>query len=319
MKKILLVRLSSMGDIIHNLPAVTDLARALPDAQIDWVVEEGFQKIPRLHPAVRRVIPIALRRWRKTPLATLGSDELGQFASELRHERYDLVLDSQGLLKSAMVAKLAKGPIAGYDRNSIREPAASFFYDQRLAVSRTLHAIERNRELSAKALDYAASGPIDYGLRAPEAAPSWLPTTPHVTLLTATSRTNKEWPEADWLALGRRLAEQGLIAVLPWGNAAERARSERLAAAIPQAICPPRMTLTEAATLLGSSRIVVGVDTGLVHLAAALAKPVVAIFCASDPLKTGVRAESGAVNLGSEGAGPDLETVWQAVLSGMRT
>ena len=127
MQKILIIRMSSMGDVIHNLPAVTDLARVFPDAQIDWVVEEGFQDIPRLHPAVNRVIPIALRRWRKTPLASLRSHALTAFGIALRNEHYDLIIDSQGLIKSALVARLAHGPIAGFDRRSIREPAASFF------------------------------------------------------------------------------------------------------------------------------------------------------------------------------------------------
>ena len=165
---------SSMGDVIHNLPAVTDLARAFPDAAIDWVVEEGFQEIPRLHPAIRKVIPIALRRWRKAPLASLASADLHAFASKLRREHYDLVLDSQGLVKSALVARLAHGPVAGYDRSSAREPAASVFYSQRYRVSRDLHAIERNRWLSGLALGYAVQGLIDYGLPAPKAVPLWL-------------------------------------------------------------------------------------------------------------------------------------------------
>lgn len=318
MQKILLVRLSSMGDVIHNLPAVTDLARAFPDAAIDWVVEEGFQEIPRLHPAIRKVIPIALRRWRKAPLASLASADLHAFASELRREHYDLVLDSQGLVKSALVARLAHGPVAGYDRSSAREPAASVFYSQRYRVSRDLHAIERNRWLSGLALGYAVQGLIDYGLPAPKAVPLWLPQMPFVTLLTATSRSDKEWPEQNWFEIGRRFAAEGVCCVLPWGSEAERARSERLAAAIPHALCPPRMALSEAAALLAGSCIVIGVDTGLVHLAAAVATPVVAIFCASDPQKTGVRADTGAVNLGADGAPPDVEMVWQALLAGRR-
>lgn len=318
MQKILIVRMSSMGDVIHNLPAVTDLARACPGVQIDWVVEEGFQEIPRLHPAVHKVIPVALRRWRKTPLATLKSSDLTTFGIALRNERYDLVLDSQGLLKSALVARMARGPLAGFDRNSIREPAASFFYQQRYAVSRNQHVIDRNRQLSALALGYELAGPIDYGLRVPTLSLPWLPQGPFVTLLTATSRTDKEWAESSWLEIGRRFAAQGIACILPWGSIAERARSQRLAASIPQAICPPRLSLTEAAALLGGSRIVVGVDTGLAHLAAAVATPVVAIFCASDPQKTGVRSDTGAVNLGGHGLPPDVETVWQAILAGRR-
>lgn len=307
-----------MGDVIHNLPAVTDLARSFPLAKIDWVVDEGFQEIPRLHPAVSRVIPVALRRWKKSPLAALKGCDLSTFAAQLRAENYDLILDSQGLIKSALVARFAKGTVAGYDRASVRESAASFFYQHRYAVSTTQHAIDRNRQLSAQALGYAATDPMDYGVPAPQADLPWLPVAPFAALLTATSRTDKEWDEACWQEIGHRFAAQGVVSILPWGSAPERARSERLAALIPNAICPPRMSLTQAAALLAASRIVVGVDTGLAHLAAAVATPVVAIFCGSDPVKTGVRAESGAVNLGSNGAPPDVETVWQAVLAGRR-
>lgn len=318
MKKILLVRLSSMGDVIHNLPAVTDLARAFPDAEIDWVVEEGFQDLPRLHPSVHRVIPFALRRWRKALLSTVAGDEISEFMTALRATDYDLVLDSQGLSKSALVAKLARGPVAGYDRASAREPIASFFYSQKNRVERSLHAIERNRLLSARALGYEVAGAIDYGLPRPAVNLPWLAQGAYVVLLTATSRADKEWPEAHWIELGQRFAAQGLRCVLPWGGMAEKARSERLAAAIPQALCPPRMSLTEAAALLASAQIVVGVDTGLAHLAAAMATPVVAIFCASDPVKTGVLAGSYAVNLGAEGAPPALDAVWAAVEAGAR-
>jgi len=318
MKKILLVRLSSMGDVIHNLPAVTDLARAFPDAQIDWVVEEGFREIPALHPAVNRVIPFSLRRWRKKPLAALAGDEISSFARELRAEHYDLILDSQGLAKSALVAKLAHGPVAGYDKTSAREPLASCFYSQKSKVDRSLHAIERNRLLSAQTLGYELRGAIDYGLPKPAVDLSWLPAERYVVLLTATSRADKEWAEERWIELGRRLVAQGLRCVLPWGGAQEKARSERLVAAIDGAICPPRMSLTEAAALLAGAQIVVGVDTGLAHLAAAMATPVVAIFCASDPVKTGVLAGTYAVNLGADGAPPTVDAVWAAVIAGAR-
>ncbi|SMC26605.1 heptosyltransferase-1 [Andreprevotia lacus DSM 23236] len=307
-----------MGDVIHTLPAVSDLARARPGTTVDWVVEEGFAELPRLHPAVGEVLPIALRRWRKSPLNAHTRSEFADFRSRLQSSRYDLVLDIQGLLKSAVVGKLAHGPMAGYDRHSIREPLASLLYRQRHAVGRHLHAVERSRQLMAAAVGYAPGGPLDYGLRVPAFTPDWLPQQPYAVLLTATSRADKEWAEANWIALGQQLAERGIASVLPWGSAAERERAERLAAAIPAACAAPRLGLGDAAGLLAGSRIVVGVDTGLAHLAAAVAAPVVAIFCASDPIKTGVLADSYAVNLGQHGAAPDVATVWQAVTAGMR-
>lgn len=307
-----------MGDVIHNLPAVTDLARAVPDAEIHWVVEEGFQEIPRLHPAVKQVIPIALRRWRRHPVKGMLHKEPQRFRRALREMPYHLILDSQGLAKSALVARMARGPVVGYDRKSIREPVASLLYKTRYPVSRQLHAIERNRQLTGSALGYVPQGLPDYGLVPPNLVLPWAPTHRFATLLTATSRADKEWAESHWIAIGQQLAEQGIQVVLPWGGAAERARSERLARAIPDAVCPPRMSLTEAAALLAQSEVVVGVDTGLVHLAAAMASPVVAIFCQSDPEKTGVVAATPVINLGQKDRPPEVAQVWAAMMEVMR-
>ncbi|QLG88881.1 lipopolysaccharide heptosyltransferase I [Chitinibacter bivalviorum] len=317
-QKILIVRMSSMGDVIHQWPAITDLARVYPDAAIDWVVEEGFAELPRLHPAIRRVIPVALRRWRKSIWASPTHMQWQTFKTELRACRYDLVLDAQGLIKSAAIARLACGPVAGFDRKSIREPLASLSYCRKYRVSKSLHAIDRNRQLSAAALDYKLQGPIDYGLQVPELDLPWLPDSPYAVCLTATSRADKEWAEANWILLGQRLLAQGIRPVFPWGSATERARAERLAAALPAAMVAPKLSLSEAASLLAKSKIVIGVDTGLVHLAAAVAVPTVAIFCASDPELTGIRASSYAVNLGQRGQAPSVDAVWDAVQMGWR-
>lgn len=311
----LIIRLSSMGDVIHNFPALSDLARHRPDIAIDWVVEESFAALPALHPAVRHIIPTALRRWRKAPLRSKA--EFINFRRHLRHHSYDLILDSQGLIKSAFIAKQAIGPVSGYDRESAREGLASLVYQHQYHVPRDLHAIQRNRLLTASVFNYSCDDKIDYGLQVPQLSLPWLPARPYAVLLSATSRADKEWSEENWITLGHRLSEAGIISVFPWGNPKEQERSQRLAAAIPHALCPPRLSLGEAASLLAGSKIVVGVDTGLAHLAAAVAVPVVAIFCASDPLLTGVLASTYAVNLGKNGAPPDLESVWQATVAGM--
>ncbi|MEJ2793120.1 lipopolysaccharide heptosyltransferase I [Iodobacter sp. LRB] len=312
----LIIRLSSMGDIIHNFPALSDLARHRPDIAIDWVVEESFAALPALHPAIRTVIPTALRRWRKAPLKSKA--EFIHFRRKLRHHQYDLIIDSQGLIKSAFIAKQAIGPISGYDKASAREGLASLAYQHKHAVPRNQHAILRNRQLSAQVFNYKIDDTIDYGLNIPQLDLPWRPAQSYAVLLSATSRSDKEWAEDNWIELGTRLNAMGISSVLPWGNAQEQERSLRLAAAIPNAVCPPRISLAEAASLLASSRIVVGVDTGLAHLAAAVAVPVVAIFCASDPQLTGVLASSYAINLGHNGAPPSLESVWQATLDGMK-
>lgn len=310
--RILLVKTSSMGDVIHNLPVASDLARAHPGCAIDWIVEEGFADVPRLHPAVRRVIPVAVRRWRRS----LGSGstwrEIRALRAALAAERYDFVIDTQGLVKSALLARLAVGPRCGYDRASAREPLASLFYGKRCAVERALHAVERNRRLAACCAGYALAGDADYGIAAPSRTFDWLPSGPYAVLLTATSRDDKLWPEARWIDLGRALAQRGFASVLPAGSRVERERAERLAQAIPGAAAAPALQLADLASLLAGSVAVAGVDTGLTHLAAALGRPVVGIYCATEPGLTGVHA-ARAVNLGAAGRPPTAEDVLGAI------
>lgn len=306
--RILLVKTSSLGDVVHNLPVATDLARQFPGVAIDWVVEESFADIPRLHPAVREVIHVAVRRWRRKPLAAATWREIGAFRQRLGESPYDAIIDSQGLLKSALIARQAHGPRYGHDRDSAREPLAARFYDQAVAVPRNLHAVVRNRQLAAKALGYEVGPEIDYGIQAPALAVPWLPKSDYAVLLTATSRADKEWPEGDWQALGMALIATGLRCVLPGGSSDERARAGRMATALGRAVAAPAMSLSELAGLLAGAALVVGVDTGLVHLAAALGRPTLALYCGSDPALTGVLAGCGheltAINLGGRGTPP---------------
>lgn len=308
--RILLVKTSSLGDVIHNLPVVSDLRRHCADAQIDWVVEEAFADIPRLHPGVGKVIPVALRRWRKHLLSAATWREIGAFRTALQSEAYDLVLDTQGLLKSALLAVQARGRRVGHAADSAREPLAARFYDAGHTIAKTLHAVERNRQLAASALGYTALGAPDYGLAGIRGDDS-----PSVVLLTATSRDDKLWAEDNWIALGRHFAAQGLRCLLPAGSAVERERAGRIAAAIPAARVVPPSRLCELAGVLAASRLVVGVDTGLVHLAAALDRPTIALFCASEPGLTGVLAGPRAINLGARGAPPTLADVLAAAES----
>ncbi len=309
MPKILLVKTSSMGDVIHNLPVVSDILAHHPGAEIDWVAEESFAAIPALHPGVNEVLPVALRRWRKTPFARETREEIRAFVRRLQENTYDIVLDSQGLLKSALIARLAHGSRAGMDRRSAREPLAALFYDYRVAVEKNRHAVERNRLLAARVLGYTPDTPADYGIAAPDAALPWLVKGAYAVFLHATSRDDKLWDEANWIELGIHFNQQGLYCVLPWGNAAEQARSQRLAGQIPFSIAPPRLTLNEAAALLAHSRVVIGVDTGLVHMAAALDVPTVALYCTTEPGLTGVHAGVRAVNLGGIGNPPSVAAV----------
>ena len=309
--RILLVKTSSMGDVLHNLPVATDILRHFPQAQIDWVVEEGFASLPALHPGVKRTLTVALRRWRKGWWKSRG--EIRAACSNLSSGHYDLALDTQGLLKSALIAQCAAAPRYGYDWNSAREPLSTLFYDHRFAVARNQHAVERNRQLAALALGYSLDSPADYGIRAPHLALSWLPPAPYAVLLHATSRDDKLWNEANWIELGRRLNQAGMRAVLPWGSEREKARAERLSGAIPGAVCAPRLNLHEAAAMLGQARAAVGVDTGLSHLAVALGVPTVGIYTATDPSITGLYGRANAINLGGKNAAPAVGEVIAAL------
>jgi heptosyltransferase-1 len=312
MPNILLIKTSSMGDVLHNLPVVSDIYKHLPDTTIDWVAEESFATLPTLHPRIRNVIPVAIRRWRKSWWSS--RTEIRTTCDSLRDSHYDFALDTQGLFKSALITRCANSPRCGYDWGSAREPIASLFYDRIFSVPKDLHAVERNRRLAGLALGYAPIGIPDYGIQAPPLSLPWLsPTSPYVVLLHATSRDDKLWDEANWITLGRQLANDGFQLVLPWGSTKEKFRSERLTAAIPKAICPPQLNLIEAAALLGNARAVIGVDTGLSHLAAALNVATIGIYTATDPGLTGLYAGDRAINLGGKHLSPSVDEILQTL------
>lgn len=316
--RILLVKTSSLGDVIHSFPVATDLARRFPDLTLDWVVEESLSDLPRLHPAVRHVLPVAVRRWRKRLLAAATWAEISAFKAALAAELYDAVLDTQGLLKSGLIAAhahLAPGGLRyGYSRETAREGIASRFYDRSFDIPRDLHAVERNRQLAAIALEYSPDPKPDYGIKVEPLRADWLPQREYAVLLTATSRADKLWPESDWHALGAALIACGLTCILPSGTEAERRRAARLAAGLGRAVTAPALGLAQMASLIQGARLVVGVDTGLVHLAAALGRPTIGIFCASDPALTGVLAGPQAINIGGLNAAPSPSTVVAAAL-----
>jgi len=317
--RILFVKTSSLGDIVHNCPAISDVARHVPGAAIDWIVEEPFAEIAALHASVRRVIPVAVRRWRGAPLSSATWSEAAAFRDALRSERYDAVIDSQGLLKSALIAVLARGRRHGFDRASAREPFAARFYDAVHPVPAGLHAVERNRRLAGAALGYVPDRRCDYGLRV-EGDVSMQAgahvSSPYALLLTMSSRHDKLWPEERWGALGAWLQGQGVHCVLPWGTDEEQRRCTQIATAIPGAVVPQRMPLTELARLARGARCVIGVDTGLTHLAAALEVPVAGLYCGSNPALTGLHGNGCVYNLGAAGRPPEVAEV-QAVFAAL--
>jgi len=289
--RVLLIKTSSLGDVVHTLPALTDAQRAIPGIQFDWVVEEGFAEIPAWHPAVAQVVPVAIRRWRKNLWQTLRSGEWRRFKARLRETRYDLVIDAQGLLKSAWLTRYVKAPVAGLDRDSAREPLASRVYDRRYAVPRDQHALERVRQLFAQALGYELPQGIgDYGLdRAQLATPG---EEPYLLFLHGTTWPSKHWPEAYWRELAERMSAFGWAIRLPWGNAEEKARAERIAEGIAGASVLPRLNLGGVAKVVAGARACVAVDTGLGHLAAALDVPSISLYGPTLPGRVGAYGRS---------------------------
>ena len=308
MPAVLFVKTSSLGDVIHHMPAITDARRRLPDAHFAWVVEEAYAPLVALHPAVNAVIPVASRRWRRDVLRRSVWHEVSNFLRSLRTRNYDHIVDTQGLIRSALIAKLARGRRHGYDAASIREPIAARFYDVCHTVPRNLHAIARNRTLTALALGYQSEGPPNFGLQR-ERFLAGSSSSPYAVLLHATARREKEWSEPNWMALAKSLEQQGLSTILPWGTAEERGRSERLAVRLPAAKVPERLPLDSVVRLLAGASVVIGVDTGLLHLAAALAVPLVAIFVGSEPGLTGPMGEGPVRVVGGKGTLPSAEEV----------
>ena len=284
--RVLIIKTSSLGDVIHTLPAVTDAAHAIPGIRFDWVVEEGFAEIPSWHPAVDQVIPVAIRRWRKNLWQPIKSGEWKAFKQRLRARKYDLVIDAQGLVKSAWLTRYVKAPVAGLDRYSAREGWASRFYDRRLSVAVGQHAVERVRQLFALALAYDLPEGIGrYGLDLDRL--QLPPAAPYVVFLHGTTWATKHWPEAYWRELAERLGRRNLQVRLPWGNPAEKARAERIAQGLKNCEVLPKLNLAGVARVLAAAKACVAVDTGLGHLAAALDVPTISLFGPTNPGLTG--------------------------------
>ena len=283
--RVLVVKTSSMGDVLHTLPALTDAANCIPDITFDWVVEENFSLIPSWHFAVDEVIPVAIRRWRKNWFAKAIRQERQQFIAHLRRQQYDCIIDAQGLIKSAfLITRKARGIKHGLDRQSIKEPIASWFYDVKHHVPKQMHAIERVRLLFAQSLNYTQPNSIgDYAI-----ARHFLSVLPadnqqYLVFLHATTREEKHWTEAAWRELIQLIEPTGLKVKLPWGAPHEQARALHLAQGFNHVEVLPKLSLNEIATIIAGSKAVVSVDTGLSHLTAALDRPNITLFGKTDP------------------------------------
>jgi heptosyltransferase-1 len=291
--RVLIIKTSSMGDVIHTLPALTDAGKALPGITFDWVVEENFAQIPTWHPLVRKVIPVAWRRWRKNFLAANTRAEWKQFRAELRAENYDFIIDAQGLLKSVFFSLFARGVKCGFDFQSARETMAALFYEKRFSIAKKQHAITRSRQLLSAAIGYALpTHTPDYGIDRKRFQESQVQANKYLVFLHGTTWNTKHWPEKYWHELVKMAEQKGFQVKLPWGNVQEQERAQRIAAGSQQAEALPRLDLLGLAKVLANAVAVVGVDTGLCHLAAALDVPTVSLYGPTDPMLSGALGRS---------------------------
>lgn len=286
MKRVLVVKTSSLGDVIHTLPAVSDAAAVFPDIQFDWVVEEAFSEVPAWHPRVEKVIPVAIRRWRKNIFKLPGSGEWSRFRTDIARHPYDCVIDAQGLIKSALLTLFSNGDVVGYDRYSVREPLASIAYQKKFAVEKNQHAVERIRMLFSLALGYEKPVSVpDYGIDRQRFGDKAEP--PYVLFLHGTTRADKHWPDEYWQTLCRLLCDAGVNVRLPWWSDTEHRRARMIAEMHPRAEVLSRTNLAGMANVIASAHAVVAVDTGLGHLAAALAVPTLSLYGPTSPKLVG--------------------------------
>lgn len=309
-KKILIVRTSSLGDLVHMLPAMSDIAHHVPGASIDWIVEDSFTEIPAWHPGINEVIPIAHRRWRKHWWSAETRAARRALRANLDARQYDMVLDMQGLLKSVWLVRQTHGRRHGLDRASVREPMASWFYDVRHTVEFWQPAITRQRTLAALALGYEYAGAPDYGL---QQFTDGTAIEPCAVIMPSASRPDKLWPDDYWREVFKSLLDRGLSLQLLAGNDAETARARQLIGDLPRAEVLPRMNLTAVAEVLARAQLMIGLDSGLTHLSAALSRPTIGIYIASTPVRTPLVSTAYTASLGERGNPPSAQTVLAAV------
>lgn len=284
MKKILLVKITSMGDLIQMLPALTDAQEAIPGIQFDWLCEDSFQDIPALHPSIRKIIPLPYRRWKKNLRQAISSGEIKQFLKSLRAEKYDMIIDAQSNIKSALFSLLAKGPHMGLDKTSVREYGAHFFYRQTINIDRNQNHTLRMRQLLAKFLDYPLpQTPYNYGIPKNYLEKIDMPLPSRFIFLTViASMQYKLWPEENWAKTIQYLIEKDFDIVMPWWSEAEKKRVTRLQNSHPRIHLLPPLNLKQKAYVLSQAKGSISLDTGLAHMAAALNIPNICLYGPND-------------------------------------
>jgi heptosyltransferase I len=335
------VKLSSLGDVLHNLPIVWDLRKRLPNAQIDWIVEEAYVhlleplKTTETFKGIDHIIPVAFRRWRKNLFSLRTWREFFAMRKLLQATTYDVLLETQGLLKSALVCALAKKSrnaiVAGLGNateHSGYEPMARLFYTESVHVPLKCHAIDRSRWVMCSAFDWPPLNRNDDPPRFyPQPFVQQLPLLlfeglkkteqgtpmPYVVCFHSTARAAKRWPNESWVELGKALSDQGYQVVLPWGSESEMKVSAFIASQIPGAIVPRAFSIAEAYSLVAHASLTIGVDTGLTHLSAVLGKPTVEIYCDSPRWKTEGYWSGSIANVGDHQKSPTMTEVLGAI------
>lgn len=287
-RRVLIIKTSSLGDVVHTMTALTDAALEAPDIRFDWLVEESLADLPSLHPAVDKVMPVAFRRWHRQPLEFLRSGEYRNLRTALGSIRYDAIIDAQGLLKSALLSWLAQGTRYGLDWFSVREPLASLVYQRRVRIAKDTHAVLALRQLFSAALGYTMPGSAPALMidrtRLPPSPPA---ACPYVVFVHGTQWPTKHWPERYWIDLAHLVQGAGFTSWLPAHGEVEGHRARRIAESCSAARILPPSGLAEVVSILAAAEGVVGVDTGLAHLSAALGVPTVVLFGPTSPRRTG--------------------------------
>jgi heptosyltransferase-1 len=303
MVRILIIKTSSLGDIIHCLPIINDIKYFVPESSIDWLVEESFADVPRLHPGVNSVITISLRSWKKNLRKKSTWTGLYKAIKAIRENHYDIIIDFQGLLKSAFFTLFTRGDIHGFDKASIRETAASYFYKHTHAVSKQIHAVVRNRELASKCFQYELiDQSAHFGLEIHNINNFNL-SERYVILIHGSSKKSKQWPMEYWLKVIQFFNVLGLRVLLPWGSLEEYHFSKALRKASTNSLVLPKMNISNLANIISGAKCVVGVDSGLTHLGNALGIPTIGLYMDSNPYLNGVypNIKVPSVNLGEIG------------------
>jgi heptosyltransferase-1 len=315
MKRILIVKVTSLGDIVQALPVIADIKRAFPGVQVDWASDEAFAEVVHWSQSVDRVLFAPLRRFKKSR-RWVDLKAIAASIGELRAYRYDCIIDIQGVYKSAIIAFLARSSRRfGYRNRDLGELGAAFAYTSRFGPRPPGNAWQGMRISAGEALGYQPEGPSVYDMKLPEAdtAPFEAGDAPVAALFHATSKDDKKWPVTHWAAVGNELLRRGFRVVLPWGSAGEREEAVAIAAQVPGATVLPQMSVTGIARMIDACSLVIGTDTGFVHVAHALQKRTVMIFVATSPSHFGIEAPHRSISIGDGHSVPPVSEALQAI------